>query len=396
MFEAIQKLPADPILGLTAAFNEDSNPDKIDLGAGVYKDESGNTPIFAAAKQAERLWQEQEHTKVYIPQPGFADFNAQILPLIFGPDHPALKAGRVRSTMAPGGSGALRISAELVQRCKAGARLWVSAPTWGNHIPLLGTAGLNIQEYPYYDADRHGLLADAMLDSLKQTAQGDIVLLHGCCHNPTGVDLEPEHWQAVAELAARNGFLPFVDSAYHGLGEGLEEDAYGIHLLAERVPEMLIAYSCSKNFGLYRERIGAAIVLAEDSAAAEIGLSHLTNIARTMYSLPPAHGGAIVKTILENAELGKGWREELAAMREHINGLRSALADTLAEKGSPMDFGFIKQQRGMFSFLGISKEQVERLRNEHSIYMVGSSRINIAGVNAANIDYLSDAIIAVL
>lgn len=396
MFEAIEKLPADPILGLTVAFNKDSNPNKIDLGAGVYKDSSGNTPIFAAAKEAEKLWQEQENTKVYIPQPGFADFNEQILPLIFGQSHPALTANRIQSTMAPGGSGALRISAELLNRCKAGSKLWVSKPTWGNHIPLLGSAGLNIQEYPYYDSNTHGLLADEMLETLKGAGQGDVVLIHGCCHNPTGVDLKQEHWQAVAELAQKNGFLPFVDTAYHGLGDGLEEDVYGIRLLAESVPEMVVVYSCSKNFGLYRERIGAAITVAENSDTAEIGLSHLTNIARTMYSLPPSHGGAIVKTILENETLRSDWMQELNDMREHINELRAVLANTLAEKNAPMDFSFIKDQRGMFSFLGISKEQVQRLRDEYSIYIVGSSRINVAGVNSDNIDYLTDAIVAVL
>ena len=396
MFEAIEKLPADPILGLTAAFREDDNPDKVDLGAGVYKDESGNTPIFAAVKQAEELWAQEENTKVYIPQPGFADFNEHILPLIFGKEHPVLKSNRAQSTMAPGGSGALRISADLLNRCKAGSNLWVSNPTWGNHIPLLGSAGLTIKEYPYYDSKTHGLLADEMLDSLKAAGKDDIVLIHGCCHNPTGVDLAQEHWQAITELAQKNGFLPFVDTAYHGLGDGLDEDVYGIRLLAESVPEMIVVYSCSKNFGLYRERIGAAITIAETPEAAENGLSHLTNIARTMYSLPPSHGGAIVKTILENPDLYKSWKKELDEMRQGINELRALLADTLAKKNSPMDFSFIKEQRGMFSFLGISKEQVQRLRDEHSIYIVGSSRINVAGVNSKNIDYLTDAIISIL
>jgi len=396
MFEAIEKLPVDPILGLTAAFREDTNPDKIDLGVGVYKDASGNTPVFAAVKQAQQRWQAQEMTKVYIPQAGFADFNAQILPLIFGSAHPALKAQRMQSTMAPGGSGALRISAELLNRCQAGSKLWVSRPTWGNHSALLGSAGLNIQTYPYYDANSHGLLADEMLDTLQGAVRGDIVLIHGGCHNPTGVDLQREHWQAIAALARQNGFLPFVDTAYHGLGQGLEEDVYGIRLLAESVPEMMVAYSCSKNFGLYRERIGAAILLAETSTAAATGLSHLAHIARTMYSLPPAHGGAIVKTILEDAVLRESWQQELAAMRTRIHDLRTLLAATLAAKNAPVDFSFIKAQQGMFSFLGVSQAQVQQLRNEYSIYLLDSSRINVAGVNADNIDYLSDAIVAVL
>lgn len=396
MFEKIEKLPADPILGLTAAYKEDTNPNKIDLGAGVYKDESGNTPIFAAAKQAEKLWQEQENTKVYIPQPGFPDFNDHILPMIFGQSHTVLQSNRAQSVMAPGGSGALRISAELLNRCKASASLWVSSPTWGNHIPLLGSSGLTIKEYPYYNPETHGIRAEEMLEALKGAGKEDIVLFHGCCHNPTGVDLAREHWQAISELAQKQGFFPFIDTAYHGLGDGLDEDAYGIRLLAENVPELVVVYSCSKNFGLYRERVGAAIAVAADSAAAEVGQTHLTNIARQMYSLPPSHGGAIVKTILENPELYTDWKQELDQMRERINQLRVVFADTLAEKNAPMDFSFIKEQRGMFSFLGITKEQVQRLRDEYSIYIVGSSRINIAGVSPGNIDYLTDSIIAVL
>jgi aspartate aminotransferase len=396
MLESLEKLAADPILGLTAAYNQDNNPNKVDLGAGVYKDVEGNTPIFAAVNQAERIWQEQETTKVYIAQPGFEDFNSQIIPHIFGQDHAAVKDERLSSIMAPGGSGALRIGAEMLNRAQPGATLWVSNPTWGNHIPLLGSTGLNIQEYPYYDADTHGLHFEAMLDTLKKANKNDIVLLHGCCHNPTGVDLSREQWDSIAELAQERGFLPFIDTAYHGLGEGLDEDVYGLRLLAESVDEMLVVYSCSKNFGLYRDRIGAVVIMGSNRDAAEAGASHITNIARQMYSLPPSHGGAIVKTILQDAELYKSWKQELDEMREGINGLRVLFADTLAEKNASTDFSFIKNQYGMFSFLGISKEQIQLLRDEYSIYLVGSSRINIAGVSPKNLDYLTDAIISVL
>ena len=396
MLESLEKLAADPILGLTVAYNQDNNPDKVDLGAGVYKDAEGNTPIFAAVDQAERIWQEHETTKVYIAQPGFEDFNSQIIPHIFGQDHPAVKDERLSSVMAPGGSGALRIGAEMLNRAQPGATLWVSDPTWGNHIPLLGNTGLNIQEYPYYDADTHGLRFEAMLNTLKQANKNDIVLLHGCCHNPTGVDLSREQWDRVAGLAQERGFLPFIDIAYHGLGEGLDEDVYGLRLMAESVDEMLIAYSCSKNFGLYRDRIGAVIVMGSNQEAAEASSSHITNIARQIYSMPPANGGAIVKTILQDAELYLSWKQELDGMRERINGLRVLFADTLATKNAPTDFSFIKNQYGMFSFLGISKEQIQRLRDEYSIYLVGSSRINIAGISPKNLDYLTDAIISVL
>ena len=396
MLESLEKLPADPILGLTAAFNQDDNPSKVDLGAGVYKDADGNTPVFAAVKKAESIWHSQETTKVYIAQPGFEDFNSNIITHIFGQSHAAVKDKRLTSVMAPGGSGALRIGAEMLNRAQPGAILWVSAPTWGNHTPLLGSAGLKIQEYPYYDADTHGLRFDAMLDTLKQADKNDIVLLHGCCHNPTGVDLTRSQWDSVAELAEQNGFLPFIDTAYHGLGEGLDEDVYGIRTLAASVAEMLVVYSCSKNFGLYRDRIGAVIVMGSNQEAAEASSSHITNIARQIYSMPPAYGGAIVKTILQDAGLYESWKKELDEMRERINGLRVLFADALAAKGSSTDFSFITNQFGMFSFLGITKEQIQRLRDEYSIYLVGSSRINVAGISPKNIDYLTDAIVSVL
>ena len=396
MFEAIHKLPDDPILGLSAAFARDPNPRKIDLGAGVYKDESGTTPIFAAVKRAEALWQEQEHTKVYLPQPGFSDFNDAMLQLIFGADHPALSADRARSVMTPGGSGGLRVCAELLNRCQTGGDLWVSRPTWGNHTPLIGSTGLRIREYPYYDDASHSVMFEDMLSALGRLGPQDIVLLHGCCHNPTGADLSREQWQAIAKLAAERGFLPFIDFAYQGLAEGLEEDAYGVRVMAEAVPEMAVAYSCSKNFGLYRERIGMSIALAKDTGAADASLTHMTNIARQIYSMPPSHGGAIVKIILHTPELYEQWRREVDAMRLRINDLRALLADTLAAMNAPVDFGFIKSQRGMFSLLGIGKEQVLRLRQEFSIYIVDSSRLNIAGVSPENVDYLAESIIAVL
>jgi aspartate aminotransferase len=396
MFDAIQKLPPDPILGLTAAYESDANPDKIDLGAGVYRDESGTTPIFASVKEAERRWQQQENTKVYISPPGFADFNSAIQKLILGDSHPALAAGRVRSVMAPGGCGALRVGAELVNRCRAGATIWVSRPTWANHVPLLGSAGLRIAEYPYYDGAAHAVDFAAMTQALEGAAAGDLVLLHGCCHNPTGADLDASQWDAIADIAARRGLVPFVDLAYQGLGEGLDEDAYGPRVLARVLPELLLAYSCSKNFGLYRDRIGALLVVSPSSEQSDAALTHINNIARSIYSMPPSHGGALVKTVLGDPALRAQWEAEVAAMRNRIQTLRALLADTLARLGAPRDFGFIRREHGMFSFLGISREQVQRLRSEYSIYMVDFSRINVAGVSPRNVEYLSRAIIAVL
>jgi len=396
MFESIEKLPADPILGLTAAFEQDPNPKKIDLGAGVYKDETGRTPIFEAVREAQRRVAAEETTKVYISQPGYPEFNSRVQKLIFGENHATLKAGRVSSVMTPGGCGALRLGAELINRSRPGATIWVSRPTWANHVPLLGSAGLKIREYPYYNGSTHAVEFDAMLAALRAASKEDIVLLHACCHNPTGADLDHGQWDSVAELAIRNGFLPFVDFAYQGLGDGLDEDAYGPRRLAEISPELLLAYSCSKNFGLYRERIGALVMVARDAGKAEAGLTHMTGIARGIYSMPPSHGGAIVKTILGDAALLASWKKEVDSMRRRINDLRVLLADTLARKKASRDFGFIRKERGMFSFLGVSKEQVQRLRQEYGIYMVDSSRINVAGLSPNNIDYLTDAVIAVL
>ncbi len=396
MFDAIQKLPPDPILGLTAAFDADRNPGKVDLGAGVYKDETGTTPIFASVKEAERRWEQQETTKVYISPPGFADFNSAVQKLILGADHPALAANRVRSVMAPGGCGALRVGAELVNRCSAGATIHVSRPTWTNHVPLLGSAGLKIVEYPYYDSAAHAVDFAAMCRGLEGAARGDLVLLHGCCHNPTGADLDAKQWDAVAEIALRRGLVPFVDLAYQGLGEGLDEDAYGPRVLARTVPEMLLAYSCSKNFGLYRDRIGALLVISPTPEQSDAALTHVNNIARGIYSMPPSHGGALVKIILNDPALYAQWKSEVDGMRARIHELRALLADTLKRLGAPRDFEFIRREHGMFSFLGVTREQVQRLREEFSIYMVDSSRINVAGVSPKNVEYLARAIIAVL
>ena len=396
MFETIQKLPPDPILGLSSAFEADPSSNKVDLGAGVYKDETGVTPIFKSVKEAERRWAQQETTKVYISPPGYADFNSAVQKLILGADHPALAADRVRSVMAPGGCGALRVGAELINRCKAGATIWVSKPTWANHVPLLGSAGLKIAEYPYYDAAAHGVDFTAMRKSLEGAARGDLLLLHGCCHNPTGADLNRTQWDAIAELAARKGLVPFVDLAYQGLGEGLDEDAHGPRVLARTVPELLLAYSCSKNFGLYRDRIGALLTVSPTPEQADAGITHINNIARGIYSMPPAHGGALVKTVLNDPALYAQWQGEVDGMRKRIHMLRALLADTLKKMNAPRDFEFIKREYGMFSFLGVSKEQVQRLRTEFSIYMVDSSRINVAGVSPKNIEYLAKAIISVL
>ena len=396
MFETLKALNPDPILGLMAAYRQDDNPRKVDLGVGVYKDEAGHTPIMASVLRADAVHRATETSKTYVGPTGDAEFNREIQALIFGAAHPALTANRVRTVQAPGGCGALRVAAELINRARPGAAMWVSDPTWANHVPLLGDAGLEIKIYPYYDAARQGLKVDAMLTALDQIKAGDLVLLHGCCHNPCGVDLNEAQWDAVAALAAERGFTPFVDLAYLGLGLGLEQDAYGVRKLATSVPELIVASSCSKNFGLYRERVGALSIVSPTVAAAEVVHGQVQNVARGIYSMPPNYGAALVGRILGDATLRQEWDRELTEMRDRINSLRAELAKKFTALLRNSRFDFIPQQRGMFSFLGLNQDQVRRLKTEYGIYMVDSSRINVAGINKKNIDYFCEAVCAIL
>lgn len=396
MFDVLEALPADPILGLSVAYKADENPSKVDLGAGVYKIDSGITPIMAAVKRAEQSWFETEDTKVYIGPPGAPGFNQAMREILFGADHSVIADSRIASAQSPGGSGALCVAAFFAKRCTPDATVWISDPSWSNHFQLIGTAGLKTASYPYYDHDAKSIDFDGMIAALRGANAGDLVLLHGCCHNPSGADLTDEQWHAIADLAEEIGFVPFLDTAYQGLGRGLDEDAYGIRHLAERLPEMLIAASCSKNFGLYRERVGLIAVVAKDAETAATVKSQLDNVIRCLYSMPPSHGAAIVDLIWHDDSLRNEWLTELAEMRVRIQELRSGLVAALAAQGVNRDFSFIERESGMFSFLGITKEQVARLRDEYSIYMVGSSRINVAGLNAANMDYVAGAIADVL
>ena len=386
MFETLQALSPDAILGLMAMFRDDPRAQKIDLGVGVYRDEQGNTPILKTVTEAERRRFATETTKTYIGPPGTPGFNDLVRKLMFGGNHVVVKDQRVASVQTPGGCGALRVGAELIKRARPDATIWVSDPTWANHVPLLGSAGIKIETYPYYNKDTHALNADAMLSALAKIPSGDLVLLHGCCHNPSGVDLKPAEWQAVARICNERGLLPFIDLAYQGLGDGLDDDAAGLRIMAEACPELIVASSYSKNFGLYRERVGALQIVTSSSAAVSVVQSQLDSVVRTSYSMPPAHGAAIVEIILGDEALNLAWVQELDEMRDRINGLRNALAERLGS-ATGQDFSFIRKQRGMFSFLGISPEQVSRLQKECGIYVVGSSRINVAGINNANVDY---------
>ncbi|MBN7795701.1 aromatic amino acid transaminase [Parahaliea mediterranea] len=395
MLESLPRLPDDPILGLAAAARADGNPDKVDLTVGIYMDESGLCPVFDAVRQAQRALVDEEATKAYMPPVGDPAFNTGMRQLVFGTDSAALAAGRVSSIQTPGGCGALRIGAEVINAAVPGARVWVSDPTWPVHIPLLGSVGLQFENYRYYEAADHSVDFDAMVDDLKQARRGDVVLLHGCCHNPCGADLSLEQWGVIADMAEEQGFLPFIDIAYQGLGDGLERDAAGLRLLAARLPEMIVAASCSKNMGLYRERTGITLFLCADANSADALQSQAAVAARRVYSMPPAHGALIAGRILSDGGLRENWERELGGMCQRINGLRGELRRKLeAEAGR--DFGFIEREKGMFSFLGLSAGQARALRSEHSVYMLDSSRINVAGVNAGNIDYLARAVGAVL
>lgn len=396
MFEAIQSLPADPILGLMAAYRADNNPKKIDLGVGVYKDEQGRTPVMRAVKQAETRLLNNQDTKTYVAPAGQDSFNKLIAGLIFGEQLLNDLGNRRVTFQTPGGCGGLRLGAEFLQKVKPGAKIMVSDPTWANHIPLLGEAGLEISKYPYYDYTHHAIRFDAMMDSISKAGAGDLVLLHGCCHNPCGADLDQSQWQEITTLAQKNGFTPFIDLAYQGLGDGIAEDCYGVRLMAASLPELIVVSSCSKNFGLYRERTGALTVISSNAESTKAAGSQVASIARSIYSMPPDHGAAVVSEILGDAALNADWEVELAEVRNRINGLRTELVNALKAKGIDQDFSFIQREKGMFSFLGLSVEQVRSLINDYSIYLVDSSRINIAGINGSNIDYLADSIKKVL
>ena len=396
MFESLKPVAMDPILGLMAAFRADTRTNKIDLGVGVYMNDLGLTPVMTSVKEAETQLMQLETTKSYQGIAGDPDYNQRILELLFGADHSILNSGRIKSIQTPGGSGALRVGAEVIQRARPEAKLWVGVPTWPNHIPLLGGAGFEIEEYPYYNRDSHQIETQAMLETLGQVPAGDMVLLHGCCHNPTGADLTREQWDLIADLALERGFIPFIDTAYQGLGDGLDEDAYGLRMMAERLPELVVASSCSKNFGLYRERTGSITFIADSAEQADIVASQTMSVARQMYSMPPAHGALLVSLVLDDQQLRASWEAELTEVRERIQSMRSLLADNIRNNAAGIDFSHIKKQKGMFSFLGLNTAQLDQLREEYGVYIVSSSRVNLAGINSNNIGYLSDSILSVL
>lgn len=396
MFERIVAAPADPILGLTEAFKADDRSNKVNLGVGIYKDEAGKTPVLATVKAAEKRLLTEEDSKSYLSIDGNPAYGKAVQALLFGKQHEIISSQRGRTAQAPGGTGALRIAADFIKQQGTSDTIWVSNPTWANHGNVFKAAGLNVKQYDYYNAATKNLDFDAMLTSLQQAQAGDVILLHGCCHNPTGIDPDAAQWQQLAELVAEKHLLPLFDFAYQGFAKGIEEDAAGLRTFTQSVDELLIASSFSKNFGLYNERVGAFTLVAKDSDTATTAFSQVKSIIRANYSNPPAHGALVVTTVLNDAELYAQWEQEVAEMRERIHQMRELFVATLKEKGVSTDFSFIESQNGMFSFSGLTPEQVARLKDEFAIYIVGSGRISVAGLTRDNMDYLCSSIAAVL
>jgi len=392
MWKNVQPAPPDSILGLTDAFRKDKNPEKVNLGVGVYKDENGNTPVLRCVKAAEKELLEIEKTKSYLPISGDPGYAAAVQRLILGENNAVIKDGRAATVHAPGGTGALRVGGDLLHKFSPDAKLWVSSPTWANHNGIFGAAGFEIKQYGYYNPQTRALDFDLLMADLAKVPAGDVVVLHACCHNPSGVDLLNNQWTEVVALAAKAGWIPFLDFAYQGFGDGVDEDRFAVEQFAAAGIDCYVASSFSKNFGLYNERTGAITVITPSADEATVAMSHLKTVVRTNYSNPPAHGGLVAALILNSSELRTIWLEELADMRERIKSMRKLLVQGLAAQGVDGDFSFIEAQRGMFSFSGWSDDVVAQLRKEDSIYIVGGGRINLAGLTNSNIERVCAAV----
>jgi len=397
MFDRISAVPPDAIMALMQQCKADERVQKVDLGVGVYKDVAGTVPIMRAVKTAEEVIFGEEKTKTYVGTTGRVGFRDLVLDLVLGADHPVRHSGRIASSQAAGGSGALRLGAQLAYAASPDATVWVSTPTWANHVPLIGSTGLKLESYPYYNRETLGVDFEDMLAHLDANAKsGDLILLHGCCHNPTGADLSAAQWEQLVPFLNARKLVPFVDLAYLGLGEGIDEDGYGLRLLIEKCPEVIFTMSASKNFGLYKERVGMLGVICADAAHTAAVQSQLGAIQRTLISMPPDHGAQVVERILGNGDLKRMWVDELTEMRDRIRGLRQLLSEALDVQGGEHIARAVIDQNGMFSMLPVTKEQAESLRDDHAIYMTNSGRVNIAGANVSNIPAIAKALLDVL
>ncbi len=396
MFDKVLAAPADPILGLTEEFKKDTRAEKINLGVGIYKNEEGQTPVLNTVKKAEAVLLENEKTKSYLTIEGTAEYGLAVQKLLFGADAEIVNQKRAKTAQAPGGTGALRVAGEFIKRQLGDVKIWISNPTWANHNGVFSAAGIETAQYSYYNAETKDKDFAGMVADLEKASAGDIVLLHGCCHNPTGIDPTSDEWETLAKLVAEKGLLPLFDFAYQGFAKGVEEDAQGLRTFAKYNKEILVASSFSKNFGLYNERVGAFTLVAENEKVATTAFSQVKSIIRSIYSNPPAHGSAVVTQILGDAALRAEWEAEVAEMRDRIQQMRELFVATLKAEGVDADFSFIERQNGMFSFSGLSKEQVNRLKEEFGIYIVGSGRISVAGMTKSNMGPLCKGIAAVL
>ena len=390
MFNSLQQQPADKILALMQVYKEDPRENKIDLGVGVYKDASGQTPIMQSIKRAEHMLWETQDTKSYVGLTGTPEFSETMIDLVLGDK---FDKNLTASAATPGGTGAVRQAFELGKMANPNLRVFVSDPTWPNHLSILKYLGIPVEPYRYFDAKTRAVDFSSMMSDLENAKEGDLILLHGCCHNPTGANLKAPEWDAVIELLLKSGATPMIDIAYQGFGDGLEEDASGVRKLVNSVPETIIAASCSKNFGIYRERTGLLIVVSHDKDARDLNQSTLAFLNRQNFSFPPDHGARLVTMVLSDEELKRSWMEELEAVRTSMLSLRTQLATELEKLSGSNRFGFLADHRGMFSRLGASLEQVNELRENHAVYMVGDSRLNIAGLNSKTVPVLAKAIV---
>jgi aromatic-amino-acid transaminase len=395
LFAAIEMAPRDPILGLNEQFNADPNPAKVNLGVGVYFDENGKLPLLQCVQAAEKMMMEAPKARGYLPIDGIAAYDKAVQGLVFGTESEAVKAGRIATVQALGGTGGLKIGADLLQRMNPAARVLISDPSWENHRALFESAGFKVEHYPYYDAARRDIDFDGMLAALNAAASGTIVVLHACCHNPTGYDITLDQWNKVIAAVKARDLVPFLDMAYQGFGEGIQEDGAVVGLFMAAGLDFFVATSFSKSFSLYGERVGALSVVCESGDEADRVLSQLKRVIRTNYSNPPTHGAQVVALVLTTPALRAMWEQELAGMRTRIKAMRAALQSKLQAAGLKQDMSFVTRQKGMFSYSGLSKPQMERLRGEFGIYGVDSGRICVAALNGQNIDATVSAIVKV-
>ncbi|MCP5382917.1 MAG: aspartate/tyrosine/aromatic aminotransferase [Kordiimonadaceae bacterium] len=392
IFSGLSEVGDDPILLVSTMYRACTNPNKVDLGVGVYKNAGGETAILKTVKKAEQYLVTNQKTKEYLSPAGNPDYNREVQKLLLGENHPAIKEGRVTTIQAPGGTGGIRIGADFIKICKPDATLWISDPTWPNHHSIARSVGLTAKSYRYYDTKKGEFLYDEMMEDLERAVAGDVIILHGCCHNASGADLTKEQWDALAVFMKERELVPFIDIAYQGFADGIDEDAYAVRMMSEKLPEVLIASSFSKNFAMYRDRAGAITLVSASAELNKINASHMLMTVRSIYSMPPDHGAAVVAHILGDAALQAEWRKEVDEMRSRVKKMRRLFAEKMAAKAPNSGFDYIAEQNGMFSFLTLTPEQIQSLIKDHSIFMMASGRVNMAGLTEDNIDYVTDAV----